>query len=41
MRRSEDWKLNIRVFARVGHAEETLASVLELEVLVGELRAVD
>jgi hypothetical protein len=31
----------VGVLARVGHAEKTLASVLELEVLVGELCAVD
>jgi hypothetical protein len=32
---------DLRVFACVGHAEKTLASVLELEVLIGELLAVD
>lgn len=32
---------SVCVLARVGHTEETLAAVLELEVLVGELFAVD
>ena len=32
---------SVCVLARVGHAEETFAAVLELEVLVGELFAVD
>jgi hypothetical protein len=32
---------SVGVLSRVGHAKETLASVLELEVLVGELGAVD
>jgi hypothetical protein len=31
----------VGVLSRVGHAEETLAGVLELEVLIGELCAVD
>ena len=31
----------VGVFARVGHAEKTLAGVLELEVLIGELVTVD
>ena len=29
------------VLAAVGHAQETLAGMLELEVLIGELSAVD
>lgn len=31
----------VGVLATVGHAQETLAGVLELEVLIGELGAVD
>jgi hypothetical protein len=31
----------VGILARVGHAKKTLASVLELEVLIGELCAVD
>jgi len=33
--------LTVGVLAAVGHAQETLAGVLELEVLIRELGAVD
>lgn len=38
---SDEELTSICVLARVCHAEETLAGVLELEVFVGELFAVD
>jgi len=33
--------MNLRVGASVGHGEETRAGVLDLEVLIGKLLAVD
>jgi hypothetical protein len=39
--RSDEELTAVRVLARVGHAEKTFASVLELEVFIGELCAVD